>query len=371
MFAARNGTFRHGIELHEKRTGKRLAQGHSAIFGHLTRQMDQLIAGWNTKLEIATRDAENQERLKRGREFEQKVNANRDLRERLLFERSIGPRPLSTPPDAHSDAAPRSSHFNWRELEIRFQEVQAKAPAQKSVCATVIRTEWNSGAVSEEWIISGDLALQKEFECLAAIAAQKLGYVPSDHAHKDWLGRLREWMERTGLDKDRKRAWLPTGSVNIDGTVGTTMGLHSEKIAELSAKFCMYLIARGIPESTIANRAETLEIGQLESKPAHVARKVPKTRKRLQRMAAIFGAIQSKLEGQKYCAALDDRRVPLPDRWREEGCPNTYVVAYRDPAWRKRIQDEKHRHRKLYDQTPAQEREAIIQGETPTRGTRH
>jgi hypothetical protein len=40
--------------------------------------------------------------------------------------------------------------------------------------------------------------------------------------------------------------------VNEWGKIGTTQGLFTEKIAELSARFCVNLISRGTPESAVS-----------------------------------------------------------------------------------------------------------------------
>ena len=66
-----------------------------------------------------------------------------------------------------------ASTFTWKELENRFQELQAKATGHK-FSATFTRTDWESGGVSEEWIVGGTPALRKEFEHLASIAARTL-----------------------------------------------------------------------------------------------------------------------------------------------------------------------------------------------------
>jgi hypothetical protein len=88
------------------------------------------------------------------------------------------------------------------------------------------------------------------------------------------------------------------------------------------------------------------------------------------KLRVIFGAIQSKLRGPKYCAELDRRGLSPTPGWKEEGCPETYTQAYRHTGWRKRIQDEKYRFSRQYDATPSLEREAIIEGRI-TRRTRH
>jgi hypothetical protein len=71
LFSTRESCFKSELKLHETRTRKQIPQGHSAIFGHMKRQMDKLRDKWSTKLEIATRDNEYQEHLTRGREAQQ------------------------------------------------------------------------------------------------------------------------------------------------------------------------------------------------------------------------------------------------------------------------------------------------------------
>lgn len=88
------------------------------------------------------------------------------------------------------------------------------------------------------------------------------------------------------------------------------------------------------------------------------------------KMAAVFGALQNGLKASKYCAALDGRGLRVPDPWVEDGCPSTYAQAYKDPKWRKRIQDDKCRYGRRYESMSPQEREAIIQGKNGTRRTR-
>jgi len=68
MFSTREGCFGSQIELHQKRAGTSLGQGLSHTKGHLKREIAKLRAKWNTKLEIATRDAEYQVRLTPERE---------------------------------------------------------------------------------------------------------------------------------------------------------------------------------------------------------------------------------------------------------------------------------------------------------------
>jgi hypothetical protein len=96
------------------------------------------------------------------------------------------------------------------------------------------------------------------------------------------------------------------------------------------------------------------------------------TKAETQRRAAIFGAIQARDKALKYCKTLDDRKLPIPADWIQDGCPKTYAAAYgAGQPWRKRIQDEKSRYQKKYDLTQPAERENLLQGIVTTRRTRH
>lgn len=71
LFATRFSSFKYELEKHQTRTHRRIPQGISTIFGHMKREVDRLRSDWNTRLEIATRDAEHQERLSHELEGEQ------------------------------------------------------------------------------------------------------------------------------------------------------------------------------------------------------------------------------------------------------------------------------------------------------------
>jgi len=261
-----------------------------------------------------------------------------------------------------------SSSFNWKELENRFREIQAK-PSVREFRAEFTRTEWDSGSITEEWTIRGNTVCRTEFERLASIGARKLGYAGTEEAIKYWLERVREWLCRTGLDKVSDLVWCPTGSGHIKGSFYTTSHLNTERIAELSAMFCMELMAHGAPECAILPPLEQLEGGDSKSRSGRATKKPTQSKAQSRKASVIFGAIQSGLKAQKYCASLDERRVCPPDHW--IGCPSSYAQAYRVAKWRKRIQDEKCRYRERYEDTPTREREAIIQDQSRTRRTRH
>ena len=221
----------------------------SAALDHFARQMDKLRADWNTRLEIETRDCETRERV---------------ARERAILLPAIQAQSAPAFMNREGDGSGKTlkieqvregaSDFSWKELEIRFRDIQAKAPGQK-VSADFIRTEWDSGSVSDKWIVSGNPICQNDFEDLASIAARKLGCATTEDTNTYWLDRVRQWMGQTGLDKDRSVAWCSIGTVSEWGKSGTTQGLVTERIAELSARFCVNLISRGIPESVVSQPA--------------------------------------------------------------------------------------------------------------------
>lgn len=377
MFSVREGCFRHQLELHQKRTEARITQDLSAIGGHMKREMGRLRAKWNTKLEIATRDNEYQQQLRPERQ-QQKNKLIAPLPTNAASDLQQLPVNVAAEVTPHSGSAVMpmvqirsiASSFNWKELENRFREIQAKPSDWERFRAEFTRTEWDSGSITEEWTMRGNAACKTEFERLASIAARKLAYEASEGALKFWLERVREWLCRVGLDKDSAMAWCPTGSGHYKGNFYTTSHLNTGRIAELSAMFCMELMVQGAPECAILPPLE-LPVGEVrKSKLASAIKNRSKSKAQLYKTGVIFGAIQSGLKAQKYCATLDERRVRLPTQWTEDECPSTYAQAYREAKWRKRIQDEKSRHRVEYERTPVQEREKLIQGVSGTRRTR-
>lgn len=61
------------------------------------------------------------------------------------------------------------------------------------------------------------------------------------------------------------------------------------------------------------------------------------------RREVICEAARLGLEGSEYCKYLDRETIPTSLRLRKKGCPATYTAAYKNPKWRKSIQDEKTR----------------------------
>ena len=378
MFSTREGCFRHELELHKKRTGARIPQDLSAIGGHFKREMARLRARWNTKLEIATRDNEYrkqrsyEQELQRARTVAGQVPASSSNHAQTLTENLAGEERLHPQSERMTleQVSAIALTFTWRELEDRFRDLQAKTKDHR-FSATVIRTEWDSGATTEDWFVGGSRGSRKVLEHLASIAVRKLGYALKEGADTYWFNRVLEWVRKEGLDKDKDFAWCPPGSVTEHGETGTTQSLQTERIVELSAMYCVELMANGTPESAVSPRLKQPQLADGESRADRAKRKSHKTKSQLHRTGVVFGAIQSGLKGRKYCVALDERKVRPPDNWIEEGCPGSYAQAYRVTSWRKRIQDEKCRYRQQYENTSTRERERIIQGESGTRHARH
>jgi hypothetical protein len=79
------------------------------------------------------------------------------------------------------------------------------------------------------------------------------------------------------------------------------------------------------------------------SAPAKRRRKTPLTP--LQK--SIRKAIREGLEGIRYCKELDAEGAAPPTSWASDQLwPGKYAKAYQDPAWRKRIQDQKTKERR-------------------------
>lgn len=67
----------------------------------------------------------------------------------------------------------------------------------------------------------------------------------------------------------------------------------------------------------------------------------------LKRLKRIRVVIDQGLRGIRYCKELDRDGVNPKRDWLADGCPNSYVLAYADKKWRKKIQHEKWRVSKM------------------------
>jgi hypothetical protein len=99
----------------------------------------------------------------------------------------------------------------------------------------------------------------------------------------------------------------------------------------------------------------------LSNKPKVTGKPKALTATERKKRSAIFAAISTRDEGLKYCKTLDERKLAIPAAWIQDGCPKNYPDAYKaGQPWQKRIQDEKSRYKKKFDQTPAAEREKLL-----------
>jgi hypothetical protein len=138
---------------------------------------------------------------------------------------------------------------------------------------------------------------------------------------------------------------------------GLTESFRKVLQGELSAASDEALVSAKLAFPRLANAVTSTRVKKLKSKADQ------------NRQRVIFGAIQARLRGMEYCRELDDRKIPILVSWRDGGCPDKYAAAYEEgQPWKKRIQDEKSRNAKTYNELPPAARERIIQGET--KGTR-
>jgi hypothetical protein len=371
LFSLRKGVLTNDIQIRERRLNSGSGQSTGALRS-FAMAIERLRADWNTRLEIASRDNDYQQQQIREQEQKEKRTSTAPIPASapiLLGRLSEAPADDERTQSqgktlTNEQVAAVASTFTWKELESRFQLNHAKTKVHIS-SATFIRTNWETGDVTEEWFMGGSPAWRKEFEHLSSIAARKLGCSQSENADEFWLGLVLKWMQHAGLDKDKDMAWSPSGIVYDGKSNGTTQSLRTERIAELSAMFCVELITRGAPQSAVLPPSkESNSQRPAPAIPAIRTKAPPKaiTAPEKQKRRAIFGAIQAGDKGQKYCKTVDERKLKIPAEWIQCGCPKTYADAYKvGQPWRKRIQDEKSRYKKKYDQTPAIEREGLLQ----------
>jgi len=299
LFGTRRAVLAHELQLRDTRMGT--PGRSSAAQGSLTRRMGQLAAQWNQKLEKETRDSETKERVAR-------IPTPQVQPASAFMNRQSGGGLTMLTIERIREIA---SMFTWKELQSRFQEFQTQAG--RSFSATFTRTDWESGDVSEEWILGGTPVSRKEFEHLASIAARKLGYTASTDASEYWLNRVRKWMQQDGLNKDKNFAWLPNGAINNRGSIGTTQDLYTERIADLSAMHCMELFANGAPESTVTQPAAVpthSRVGRKQKRPNDftiLAARLWKQKQGPNRRVSISGlsAIADELDSQKFTPPAD------------------------------------------------------------------
>ena len=99
--------------------------------------------------------------------------------------------------------------------------------------------------------------------------------------------------------------------------------------------------------------------------PPRKARSRPQLPKaQMIRKQVIFGVLELNRRGLDYCRELDSRKLPIPTRWQESGCPVTYAAAYRIPQWAQSIQHEKSNFDRLRGKLGATEVAKILASST-------
>jgi len=169
------------------------------------------------------------------------------------------------------------------------------------------------------------------------------------------LQRAKDWRVPPWLTKSRSMAATNQVLQNLLYRLSLTFFKVLDKEKELAHVRVALKSASSIEPQLIVAPAS------LGRKPRKNGREKVLTRAEVQRRKVIFGAIQAGDEGMGYCKTLDDRKLRVPTAWTEGGCPSNYLDAYRaSPKWRKRIQDEKSRYQRKYNQISPQGREQLL-----------
>jgi hypothetical protein len=146
----------------------------------------------------------------------------------------------------------------------------------------------------------------------------------------------------------------------VDGIVERLQEKWKKKVsAEMPAQ-SPTLTQSGAPTVPVSQVEVTPAAANVRPRPKGSAKTPSAAEKKRRRV--IFGAIQAGARGPKYCKILDGRNLTICADWIESGCPKNYADAYKaGQKWQKRIQQEKYRYKKKYDQTSAAEREKQLQ----------
>ena len=153
-------------------------------------------------------------------------------------------------------------------------------------------------------------------------------------------------LKRKALDCDEKTRFKPSDIEDANARFGKLYTILKAKLRIMVLGGDYHSIERRQVTMLDAPAVQNPQ-GQLSRK--RYAKKRPRDVEA--RELTIFNIISMGFKGLKYCHAVD-KKVTIPDAWRKEGCPKTYVEAYKvvtDRNWRKRIQDEKYRIRKRYE----------------------
>ena len=225
-----------------------------------------------------------------------------------------------------------------------------------------------------------DQRFKGAFRRSAKKAGIALGPITSEDAIENWLSFVFSDSRKHKSDllkfystSPQCESGFPTSETGIITRICEASALCCSRLEEQTLENGLAIARRGVAPSRVPERQK--ERGNpsptgLSNERAGRRRSIrPQSPDERKRERVIFGAIQLKLRGLRYCSHLDSKNLLAPERWRLEGWPNKYSSAYKQSEkWRKRIQDEKHRFQLRYDNESP---EAIIEGNLPTRSTRH
>jgi hypothetical protein len=226
MLSTREGRFRYELELHLKRTRRGFSQGLPAIMHSMKQRAAQLRAKWNTKIEVAARDAENQDRLAREPEA-QSVSA-----------------PAPSMVYAVGDPG-RTDDLSWQQLSIAFAKLAEEENGKR--CLGVMATqELNHPGDIAVWTINDSYSenFKARFELLASQAGKSLGPLPGGATpFFYWLHRLYQHLreERSSLS----RFQIYTSESDAGNQVSLECPLV-ESACEASSTFCLRLQKRAL-----------------------------------------------------------------------------------------------------------------------------
>jgi hypothetical protein len=254
------------------------------------------------------------------------------------------PQSIDVPPPEWAEV--QAKHFVWfhsRRIEEWVKAVCAKAPNEQS---------------KPEEGISG-----REWRAPRLVTIRVSDYQPSD-AGTMWKrqdAKITSWRLNTLLEE-----YVHTLERQFYRLRGNA-AVKCAKRPKYPSMFTPALPRLDLPSS---NQPDPLQKPETDAQGKSQRSAGGKRRKRkigtleLRKCSIIFGVLQCPLEGLEYCAALDKRKLPIPQAWSSDGCPDTYTRAYRMPGapWRKRIQDEKYRYQTKLNGLSTNERDRIISG---------
>jgi hypothetical protein len=219
IFATRESSFKHALELHQTRTRCTIPQGNSAILGHMKREMDHLRSDWNKRLEIDTRNNEYQRGAALDPNSTRATVGNGKRNEYRA-----------------SKTNDRTLAGQWRELREQFASL---ANEEKSDVApgldSYIRAHVDDGEGIRGWMpTKRNTYISARFETIAARAGRLLGDAPEGRNSVDlWLESLFRDLLQQRKEGARVTNLLAADKPGEGGII--------EQVCQESATFCARL----------------------------------------------------------------------------------------------------------------------------------